>query len=77
MRSVKDLIKVGDAVKMSEELKETTIRAGFKFHILAFGNCVGIVESYPSNIISECNVSWLPSKLTYRYNKNKLIRLND
>lgn len=77
MRSTNDLIKVGDAVKMSEKLKETIIRAGFEFHISAFGNCVGIVESYPNNVRSECNVSWLPSKLTYRYNKNELIRLND
>lgn len=79
------MIKTGDKVKMSEDLKNALIENDCKEHVDEFGNCIGIVEDLvnynndgendPNKIGSEFNVRWMPSKLRYGYSPDDLIKI--
>lgn len=70
---------------MSEELKDSLIKRGYKDHVGEFGDCVGIVEDLvnynnngendPNKIGPEFNVRWQPSKLRYGYLPEELVKI--
>ena len=69
------MVKIGDIVKMSKNLKEGLIENGCKDHVEEFGNCEGVTESWvnPNTNMKDVNVRWKPSNLRYAYNVNMLI----
>ena len=79
------MIKTGDKVKMSDNLKKRLVESGCKDHVSEFGDCIGIVEGYvnynndgendPNKIGHEFNVRWQPSKLRYGYLLEELIKI--
>ena len=70
-------IKIGDTVRMSDELKNGLIENNCQEHVDEFGECEGIVESwiYPNTDIKDVNVRWKPSELRYGYNIETLVNV--
>lgn len=81
------MIKTGDKVKMSDNLKKGLVESGCKDHVDEFGDCIGIVEDYvnynndgendPNKIGPEFNIRWQPSKLRYGYLPEELIKVKN
>jgi hypothetical protein len=69
-------IKIGDKVKMSEELKKGMIANGSGDHIKEFGDCEGYVEENEDGIC-DFEVRWEPSRLRYGYDEKDLVKVVD
>lgn len=68
-------IKIGDKVKMSEELKKGMIANGSDDHIKEFGDCEGYVDDI--EIDTGVEVRWEPSLLRYGYSAKDLVKVVD
>lgn len=69
-------IKIGDRVKMSEELKKGMIANGSGDHIKEFGDCEGYVEENKDGVC-DFEVRWEPSRLRYGYDAKDLVKVVD
>lgn len=71
MRKIKQSIKCGDVVQMSEDFMKGLKSNGSAEHVEEFGDCLGIVEGlthYGNGTFGpELEVRWYPSKLHYAY----------
>lgn len=72
------MVKIGDTVKMTDKLKAELIKNDCEEHVIEFGDCQGIVESYiyPDTDIDDVDVRWAPSGLKYGYSINELEKFN-
>lgn len=69
-------IKIGDKVKMSEELKAGLMKNGSEEHVKEFGDCEGYIEENEDGIC-DFEVRWEPSGLRYGYDAKDLVKVVD
>lgn len=81
------MIKIGDKVKMSDNLKKELVENGCEDHVGEFGDCIGVVEGYVNynndgenklnKIGPEFNIRWEPTLLRYAYLPEGLIKVKN
>ena len=70
-------IKIGDLVRMTEELKKGLRSNDSLEHVEEFGDCQGIVIGYTDEGHYDfVDVRWKPSNLRYGYPINGLEKVN-